>query len=263
MVISSSPSQNACTRTPYIRSSTAGNSNCGILYIASSLAAMQAVIAVFSFFLYHQWQVNKLSDVNLGRYGGVLAFSSFVSSVGNVSLTTSHGINGVGSYVGSIFFLCWTCFVLSMYVCLRYVDVLRMQNTEMREEEDLATATSRGSSFTEEDKFVSRLDEENTYFGSFLHEDESSSKKVKGLLMRPQDKSDKSPRFKRRIKGLATKKPRRQARDPTPTPPANRCSGSKSNDFKRRYYIRSGKQRRRRRSISSQRRSQPKEQTKE
>ena len=143
--------------------------NCEYIYITVALAGMGIVISVFSFFLYRQWQLNKLNDASLARYGAVLAFSSLLTSTVNIPVTTAN--NSVGSLSGSIFFLCWAFFWLSLYMCLRYIAVFGMFDMKSSSDNESVghmtgsvTASSKGSSFYSDDE-GDELDDPDSVLG--------------------------------------------------------------------------------------------------
>lgn len=130
--------------------------DCSSVNVAAALAILGCLFSVSSFCLYHLWQIDRLTDVNLARCGAILALILFISSTANVSITTTKSLDiHIGAIEGSIFFLCWGVFGMSLNLGLRYFDVFTLQAKSLQDEDE-ATApysrtSSRGSTISVED----------------------------------------------------------------------------------------------------------------
>jgi len=122
------------------------DSRCDYIYTTAFLSGMGVLTATFSFILNRYWQTNKLNDGNLARYGAVLAFTSLLSSTANIPVTAAN--ERIGSNSSNLFLLCWVCFLLSLRMCLRYVDVFKSPSTDSSVGHYTGSVTaSRRSSF--------------------------------------------------------------------------------------------------------------------
>lgn len=120
--------------------------SCYSIDMTAGLAGLGCVFSICSFGLYHLWQLDKIKDWELARYGAALSSALFLSDTVNVVMTTTdHG--DIGAIEGSIYFLNWGFFWLSLHLCLRYIDVFTLQAKASQDEKDAATAPySRSSS---------------------------------------------------------------------------------------------------------------------
>jgi hypothetical protein len=113
--------------------------SCKSIGTTSGLAGLGCIFSICSFALYHLWQIDKIKDWELARYGASLSSALFLSSTANVAI--------IGAIEGSIYFLSWGFFWLSLYLCLRHIDVFTLQAKSSQDEHDAATAPySRSSS---------------------------------------------------------------------------------------------------------------------
>jgi hypothetical protein len=119
--------------------------NCSTIATTAGLAGLEIAMSLSSFALYQQWQVNNLGDNDLAKYGALLAFFSMIASIVNVVVTTTENLSKIGAAEGNVYFLCWGSFWVSLFLCLRYIDVFTLQESD--DEKDAATAPmTRGSS---------------------------------------------------------------------------------------------------------------------
>lgn len=121
--------------------------DCSSITATAGLASLSCIISVCSFGLYYLWQTDKIKDLSLARFGAGLAALLLIFNSINAVVTASGSHNAVGATEGSIYLLCWASFWLSLYLCLRYLDVFALQAKLNQDEQDAATAPySRSSS---------------------------------------------------------------------------------------------------------------------